>query len=471
MTGLTGGGYPTGYRNKTARELSMPVKDRPTPGARVEYLPPRPRKDTDLLTLDRWDRERNAIGPHKPRQGQTIQLPMTPEMIDQIGGSHQKRDELRRLTRNGQRPLEIDLSQDEYREIKDAASDGRWKSALRTAYRALRGVLRNRDLRLELAFTILDALLGSAANMRDAMQPGQWHDPAGWLWSYCPQAVDGGAGYYPSFPWVPAGWCILENRYPTNLNSGETPPVQRCIGNQSGLNVTHALDPDGEFPAYTMRERAEQLYVAKVFYNPVLNHYRGWFERSYRWRWYEPGNPKIHPWYERASRTTTQPLPRAFPKPKSSARPGGTGNWRPRGTITQEKPDIRVKQKDHKVLVRGKVGALMRGVNGLSEALDLVDVVYGALGRKCGARTPQGKIACIMANYETIDPAKLIAGYLANEAEDRFYGSIGRLSKRASQISERPVGFQAGGWDTEFSYNQRGSGFEFDIMQEFFPFL
>lgn len=90
------------------------------------------------------------------------------------------------------------------------------------------------------------------------------------------------------------------------------------------------------------------------------------------------------------------------------------------------------------------------------EAADYIDAAYGAMGyydkagkwhaKGCpGARTPQAKMACLIAHPDRIDLSTFAYNLVMNEVEDRVLGAIGKVNRKASQkVFRDQRGFQTG---------------------------
>lgn len=93
---------------------------------------------------------------------------------------------------------------------------------------------------------------------------------------------------------------------------------------------------------------------------------------------------------------------------------------------------------------------LADGLGGtMAEGADYVDAVYDALDKKCrGARTPQAKLQCIWKNFDHLNMKKAVENLVWNEVEDRFFGALGKINKKASRRlfpNQRGRGIMTGG--------------------------
>lgn len=71
------------------------------------------------------------------------------------------------------------------------------------------------------------------------------------------------------------------------------------------------------------------------------------------------------------------------------------------------------------------VRAIFQGYDHVTEAMDIVDILYDNLGRKCpGAYTISERAYCIYRNLDTLDVGMAMAEIVLNHYEDKVYGRI-----------------------------------------------
>lgn len=463
------GGYPTpGYRNATARaKHSMSSADSSTRLAQrldeLTFIGPRdfrtpPKEKWRPLHKGTVDLNRGEYREVTDPGKRTVVLPARDPHVQH--SSRDWRDEDRARIRT------IDLSADEYRRIQQAGNAGRWGRAFRTAWKIARGVLRNKDFRLELALRILESVFPSLAS--DYREVGTGEYTLGPDWRQVTYAIwpddgppisplnhyPGSAGNWNNFKLTGPQYDALLKTSGSHVGSsmflstawytpsGTTPPAyQANAGGQSGQNR------NGTF--------TDRLGVWKRNRESSRNRHIASFVR--------PGGVSSPADFRELTTTALGRFMPAYQRP--STMPGFNrigGNHPPTRTGAPEPWKNPVRQKDQKfaIALDGKSWT-GRIVNGVTEAIDLIDITYDALGRKCkGANTPQAKLACIYRNWETINWGKFLAGVVENQIEDKAWGRLGQLSGQAARKVGRPTGFQTGPWDTEFSYHQRGLGFD-----------
>lgn len=82
----------------------------------------------------------------------------------------------------------------------------------------------------------------------------------------------------------------------------------------------------------------------------------------------------------------------------------------------------------------------------LTEFSDLLHALRGALPKKLRGRphTLQDEFGIVWSNFDKIDWKEALINALTNELEDRIFGQLGQVGKRASSKLGRPVGVNTG---------------------------
>jgi hypothetical protein len=169
----------------------------------------------------------------------------------------------------------------------------------------------------------------------------------------------------------------------------------------------------------------------------------------------------------------TRPDTRPEPGPGEVTSPGGQPN--PSTSPSPDPPPRREPPRrdedELKVKIRrnGVVIAVANIAGVTTETLDFINVMYDALPKSCkpGYYQLTGKggvkfykrrwranqsqrIKAIASCYQQSDVTKLVKGFIWNHFEDKLIGRGGRAAKKAFETSgsTRPVGLQAGPWDT-----------------------
>lgn len=384
------------------------------------------RPDTDLRTQTRG-------------MGKTITIPINNRSIGGYDGSQTLENSPPWWERENYKlnPRTIDLTQDEYREIKNRAG-GDWRRAFRAAYRFVRrrAFRLSKDAKLEIVGQILDLVF------QDALAEGQTGVAMGVTW--------------------PAGW-TLSPACPDVSPQYVSPLIYMggCLANQAGTGEGLPMGTAVVF----QRSRVTGAYRlgAGVWFRQENG--RGSHHQSGQSDWIpgpEPAGPHPGPFVAIPSLARGRPA-YSFAK-TSSARPGGPSNVRP-GTKTKPVEPIKpIKNKTDKkfIIAFNSASNLGRVVNAVTEGIDFIDVVYKSLGKKGPAKTPQDKINQIVANWHTMDWGKFVAEYIKMQATDRFYGRLGKISATAARRTGRSTGFQLGDWDTAGSVTSRWIEFTSD---------
>lgn len=129
------------------------------------------------------------------------------------------------------------------------------------------------------------------------------------------------------------------------------------------------------------------------------------------------------------------PSPGAGDRPRVSSRPATRHE-------TKNRPP-RNREKEKKIHVRTVAGGAWAVLNLITEGLDFLDVLWGALPKQHktkGRPTPYDKARDIYDNWEAIDVAKAVENYINNQIEDYVYGMIGQQVAKAQGIIGSPTG-------------------------------
>lgn len=443
MTGLAGGGYPTGYRNKGARELSMASRPVREPEVLEPTKPKRPRPG-----ITGWKDLVNANQlPVTTGGKEIIYLPgfNANDILDAAGSIEsgvgwKEREKFKQFF--GPDGNTITLTKKEYRDISEAIKQGNRTKWFRMLWKIFRNITRNKDIRLELVSRLLEALfMGSGAD-DFGLQSAQEIFPSGWtVTGMCPTAK-------PTFD-SKAVWRNVEN---------PCLPLQAAIGRDG---VGPFLETRGMSHWSTAQFRWLYGKWESVSNDTRASHWRSAWTPWQYWGLNPIGSINDEtikarfPQFARPSRAFV-PSQRWHPAPHGSARPGTRTRPSPyKPDVTEDK--LPRKEKDKKfVIAFNNTSWYGQIVNGVTEMVDIVDILYDSLGKKCGARTPQDKISCIHANWSTIDWGAFLVGLAENQIEDYVWGSIGQMSADAANTANRPTGWQLGPWDTEFAFHTNG---------------
>lgn len=430
MTGLTGGGYPTGYRNSTGRMHSMSSRDTATRlrytldnmtfiGPRDLRTPARTRSnDLRSSTPKSSDHRITVTGRGNRLSGSTVPEGTTWRELDQA-----------RLEASDYRT--IDLTKDEYREVKQHLETGKYGRAFRSAYRAARGKISGKDWRLDAALSIIEAILNASGLLSK-----------------------------PDFKWPDLGYTNINGPCPDHfpeigsslLNWGNA-----CIRNQAGVGTSTSFEMRRVALSATRGYR-----LGLSLWQRASTEGRGHHVESRETGWISGADPGAGNRPSVIVRPGGMSRPQVDPMPQGSARAGRDG-----GGFLRFKEKQQEKLPSPSKEEKGKYAISLNGrawygrlTNGVTEGLDLLDITYDALDKKCGAKTPQDKLACILKNYKSLNGERFIAGLVENQIEDYAWGRLGQISGKAARKAGRSTGYQTGPWDTEFSYHQRGMGLD-----------
>lgn len=413
--------YPVAYRNRNAREHSTPRVAVGAPANANQRPAPR----------THWDRAFDMVGGR-------------PHMV----GPHSVAQDLAGQFRN------------EMRYAKQLADAGRTAAAARVAYRIARKSLA-RDIRAEIAISLLEQVfeairvgseIASTTYVPTDANNGEWewrsigYGAAGSLGGLTEDEfgrLHVGAGLPPL-----GGVIMSPSVYPAN--APRPWPVPGAIGlqvftpatvftqNLMFSECTHVIGPNRRYKTLNGYRRTVVMPAQAVQLAP---------RHTYR----------------------LQLSPLRWNLARGSVRPGRATSpnkdlhmaLRPVAGASPTRPPVLPRVRDDKKYAvafnqRAWYGAL---VNITTDALDIIDVAYSALGKKNGARTPQEKLEALYTNWSTFDPIKFLRGLVAMQVEDYFYGRIGKAAGEAARRVGRSQGFQNGPWDTEFSYHAQGMGF------------
>jgi hypothetical protein len=123
----------------------------------------------------------------------------------------------------------------------------------------------------------------------------------------------------------------------------------------------------------------------------------------------------------------------------------------PPGTVPDHVASQPRRGTDEKKLILGASGKVATVLNVVTETKDLVEAVYKALPahrrpkRKKGDKplTPQAKGALIIKHFAELDPAVALKEIIANQAEDKLFGKLGKVTgkanRRASKFSRMQI--------------------------------
>lgn len=195
-----------------------------------------------------------------------------------------------------------------------------------------------------------------------------------------------------------------------------------------------AFDPTRDRSMTDVRARDQMLEVvsawlpglaqpaAKYGYQPPLNRPRvdlDMWPQAKRQGYSLPRVPQIN---------TLDPLPDFV------IEPGGITTQPPR-TDFPAPPGPRAKERKVTLFSLNNRSTLGRIVGAMGEFGDFVEAFYSTLPdwTKVGDRTVQDKLETLYRHWDKVDVAKAIGNLIANEAEDRFIGEIGKLTARANR--------------------------------------
>jgi hypothetical protein len=93
------------------------------------------------------------------------------------------------------------------------------------------------------------------------------------------------------------------------------------------------------------------------------------------------------------------------------------------------------------------VDLVRRGVNPLTEALDVVDALHDALPRQLQSRRggASGRIRALWEHWREVDVGEAIENLIWNQVEDYVFGKLaGKPAQHAAVRGKMPVGYGAG---------------------------
>lgn len=170
---------------------------------------------------------------------------------------------------------------------------------------------------------------------------------------------------------------------------------------------------------------------------------------------YDPySDPFFNPFPDGTEVPGVAPSVRGQPGPTIVISPEGNLDVRPPARPANPRPPgPRVVERKFSLSVNGTVGKI---VNAITEGKDFVEVLWFCLPKAARSKAPRGrrtvplqtKMQDIYNNFWSLDGACAMQGFIREQAEDRFYGRIGRESQRAARANPYYVGaggFQLGG--------------------------
>lgn len=406
--------YPTAYRNSSARELSRPAH---TPKENTVFRPQTSANDNPRPTA--WDKiggKPNMVGPHTPGL------------------------DLGRVLRK-----EVEYVRGQIRLGNNAA-------AMRAAYRAVRGLARGKDIRLDLALSLIEKIMGEPMdNPSTGVKPGELQIPANrYVWGV---DMNGDANASASQKNYGDPYFKMNvGTIPTPAQAaGLTPPFNYEFGSQAGYGdvsladaIQQALSYDGD--AYVMAGY-QQGFISRMRFMISFRKQQGLAPSVFQW-----------PYLPQVPYNIPAPTLRSYPHPRSSARPGQKWKtnpaWREGAQSSSPmKVDNRKVKKDSKwhISIDSK-SWYGRLANGISEVGDFVDAVFKAVGGN--NNVPKGdRLKYIWENRDKFDPGEFVKALVENQIEDYVWGRWGRVVAKASREGGFSSGLQTGPWDSEFQYN------------------
>jgi hypothetical protein len=111
--------------------------------------------------------------------------------------------------------------------------------------------------------------------------------------------------------------------------------------------------------------------------------------------------------------------------------PGGAMRPPTNGSHILAPPTGRDREK--KVYASGRQALALLGkfYDGITEADEVVDILYDNLGKKCRAKGMAAKMQCIYNNLHTLDLSKAIPELIANHYEDKLWGRFYGYGKKS----------------------------------------
>lgn len=177
---------------------------------------------------------------------------------------------------------------------------------------------------------------------------------------------------------------------------------------------------------------------------------------------YPDGPPLFSPRYAKRTQILPAPFPRAYHPPKAATLP--EINWQgnsagplptPLAPPTPRPPRPGTKERKMVVAIAGVPQTL---ISAAGEIMDFVGAVHEALPKEFQAKsvwrngrwwwpTPYDKAMAVYNHLDKLDLREAIINLLANQLEDRIFGTIGQISKNSLKNNpyyQRPVGWQTG---------------------------
>ena len=168
---------------------------------------------------------------------------------------------------------------------------------------------------------------------------------------------------------------------------------------------------------------------------------------------YMPGAP----FFEQPSAVPTPRPSRPSEEPLQSPRAEFPARAVPLSSGHIRRPPIRGREKEVKAKIPALLSVARGGVGAVTEALEVLDVLYRALPssakpRYAGTRfaaknpSPAEKARAVFNNWSKLDASSALLGYLQNQLEDVIIGRTARGVRRNQQALDpmRPVGWLAG---------------------------
>lgn len=415
--------YPNGgYRNSTARGLSMPAQ---SSQPHSPWVPPK-----------------GGVGkPANDNKPRPVGSPANDNPDRPVPGNGGSR---RVSVGNGS----FVLDPKEWQHLNDAR---RALKAIRLAKR-LGGAVAGKTIQSRIAWTILDIVTETLLeNLWPQMQGT--YSPAGW--EHITYGVVGGTSFQggiPNYGGVASTPYerITQGLYDPGIFNykfstlGYDPVPANTTLYQA--NIGSQVVPGTGTPGTTVAG----LYQRENSLAVRFRHASTWHNPGGRWNFELQPNTFLSVRSRKLYRTeyregsNREPISRMRPYPRPNGRPAVASQ--------PKEPPLPKKGNDKKHHVRiGGIWAMTRGIlNGVTEGLDLLESIWKALPKSVRnkyPKTPQGKAQAILNHSGQISWPDAIQNIIENQIEDKIFGSIGKKLGEAGRKRGNVFGYGTGPWD------------------------
>lgn len=465
--------YPTkGYRTTEARQLSNVLprnSGSDQPRAAVEVIPPDRTRTRSRYNTGFPTGMYQTPPPSVSNGGRTITIPA--EVRNQIADNlpdWRARDRLR----SGNNMV-IDLKSSEWREVQR----GNRRVIIRAILRGLKFLTK--DIRFQIALQLLEWLLQYHPwpQEQPVPRPGDYVPPPGWhLWSYHPSV-----GAVPGQNWINTVRLLTPINQVTPGNNGVSnqfwPPISwgwatapHEVSLLTGTAANEGFNPDHHVAAFWQKQSSNRKLNLWAYYRLSGTAPFSWqraisLELPLDWRVPRPSG-SARPGERPANRpgigqteSHTGGYAAPSPVPVAKPRPDGDGWYPGDGSTTNAFPGPPPPRTKERKLASGTIGRfLWNALNPITEFFDFIDVLFWALPQKIRARAwylngrrqlnPYQKAELLYKHWHEVDVQKAVQNYIYAQAQDYFYGRLGQLVGKSTQViaPHRPIGIGAGPW-------------------------